>query len=210
MRPYRAVRLKRFRHTAMGVTEGLFISEGEQWKKQRKVVAQFFTPSQLKKYRPVLKERCEKLIEILKKRDLGAPFLIADTFNRLTCDIIARIGFGWEMKAVEGDPEALKYCEAMCKLFKMFQRRYATPFDYWKLPFMEYFTKETENVHYLQSKIKKTLETASKADNSMLHKLLEENDWSNAEIVDNIITLFVAGTDTTSHEMTWCAYVLGS
>lgn len=84
--------------------DGIFNSDGENWRKQRKTASHEFNRKTLSDFSAVVfRDYALKLAQILHQRHTSNPLLVSDMqelFMRLTLDSICKIGFGVELQSL--------------------------------------------------------------------------------------------------------------
>lgn len=203
-------------------SNGVFAAEGEQWQRQRQVTMQAFKPEQLRRFFPVMRTITERLQKRWNKiADTGESIDIQQDWMRFTVDITTNFAFGYDINLLEQDSDSFQ--RHLKKFLPVFNRRANAPFPYWhfvKLPnerAMEKsmaLVKETLNVFVQQAR--KKLEQQPDSDiepANFLEALLLAQDengdcLTEAEIQGNIITMLLAGEDTTAHTLAWLVYLI--
>jgi len=203
-------------------SNGVFAAEGEQWRRQRQVTMQAFKPEQLRRFSPVM---CN-ITERLKKRwnkmaDTGQTIDVQKDWMRFTVDITTNFAFGYDINLLEQESDGFQ--RHLEKFLPVFNRRANAPFPYWhfvKLPSeraMEKslaIIKETINtfVKATRQRLEQRPDSSIEPVNFLEALLLaqdENGDYlSNTEIQGNILTLLLAGEDTTAHTLAWLIYLI--
>lgn len=203
-------------------SNGVFAAEGKQWERQRQITMQAFKPEQLQRFFPVM----GNITERLKNRwhriaNTGQAIDVQKDCMRFTVDITTNFAFGYDINLLEQESDSFQ--RHLERFLPVFNRRANAPFPYWhfvKLP-SESAMEKSLNI------IKKTIDTfihetrqrlasqpgiTIKPDNFLEALLLacdeKGNNLSDAEIQGNIITLLLAGEDTTAHTLAWLLYLI--
>ena len=163
---------------------------------------------------------------------VGAAQPINRTLYSATADIISLLAFGHDFDSLQRDCPVL---EALTQLFPIIMQRNLaySACAYWKLPFVgEWLDGGEQVVGRIKGAIDRIIEQhriveerrsadeAHSEDQSeparetpftVLGKMLERSaaepaKFDHHRVVDNLITLFLAGADTTSITMTWMLY----
>lgn len=200
---------------------GVFNTEHEEWKIHRKVVAkgldvkhqQFFFPSILK----VVDKFHKKLNSIAENK---IEYGIQDDLLRFTVDVTFTLVFGHEMNTLEQKGGVIQ--EHMEKLFPMVFKRINSPIQWHKI----YKTKKDKEFDVAVNEVNKLISEFIQIGRERLEKhperkidpenLLEaiivaaeeEHIFSDEEIKGNLLTLLMAGEDTTAHSLAWALYLL--
>ncbi len=188
---------------------GLLRSEGEFWKKQRKLASPAFSPRRLEEYSI---DMLEKAKEKLSQWTDGQCFDIQKEMMRLTLSIAAKTLFD---AGVENDQE---FEQALSDAQKYLGER-MDDFIVLLLPGWLPFPTNLhlkEAIHKVDSVVYKLIKerranTSGRKD--LLSSLIEATDddgstMSDQQIRDEVFTLFFAGHETTALTMTWTLYLL--
>lgn len=204
----------------MGVL-GVFNAEGNDWKRQRKLVSQALNMHHLKTFFPILVEITEILLNHLTQLSAqNASIEIKGELMRYTVDVTAQLAFGYNMNTIEKKEDVIQHHLEV--IFPAIFRRMNAPVPYWrfvKLPADRKLDKSLGIVHSaMQGIIDKTREqlvqhaALSNQPANFLQALLAasgpENPVSNQEIIGNVLTMLLAGEDTTAHTMAWIFYFM--
>ncbi len=235
-RPERFRRLHTMEEVARELgMHGLFSAEGDDWKRQRKLILPAFKEENLARAFPVLGTITERLLTLLSREAArGEPIDVLHHLMRYTVDIMAAVAFGRDMNTLErGADELQRHFET---IFPMLLRRVNAPFPYWrylKLPVDRALDRAimsareilTPVVDQARSELAKTNQARSElaganpetAHRTLLHAMLAAADdtmadgvakLTNEEILANVFTLLLAGEDTTANTLAWMFYFL--
>ena len=201
--------------------DGLFAAEGDQWRRQRRMVAAAFKPGQLKRYFPTLERLTERLKQHLDAAARDGTWLdLQTTLTRYSVDVIASLAFGIDVNTLQQGGNALQ--QHLDKVFPILMRRANAPFPLWrflKLPKDYAFDRHLAAGH---AAVKGFIETARArlardpalvaAPENLLQALLGACDadggLSEAELAGNVFTMLLAGEDTTANTLAWSLYLL--
>lgn len=206
-------------------THGVFMAEGSRWRKQRPVIMQSLDTRHLKQFFPVLVAVTDRL----RRRWSGADRQVVDVQSdlmRFTVDVTTSLAFGQDTNTLETEGDVIQ--QHLDKIFPTLQRRLLMPFAYWR-----YFRLPTDrdaekSVGIVYQAVTKFIEQAKKAlDDSpqlrenpenLLQSLLmaatsedvavEGEGFSEKEVADNVMTMLLAGEDTTANSLAWTIYFL--
>jgi cytochrome P450 len=189
--------------------DGLLTSEGEHHRRQRRLVQPAFHRDRLARYAALMTERA------CAAREQWRPGEIVDLaveMPRLTLDIVSRTLFSAEVES-----EADEIRQALGDVFDLF--------DLILLPFSEYLEKlplpRMRRFHAARRRLDATIHsiigdrrTGGEDAGDLLSMLLaaqEENGsggMSDAQVRDEVLTLFLAGHETTANALVWTWYLL--
>ena len=194
--------------------EGLLGSSGQTWKTHRKVMAGSFDPRSVAGYAPVMAEAIEAFRRDWDALPDGAPVDMAEAMKALTLRIICRTMFSddaEELVALTSD--ALGFTQDALNFgmldvlpvigpMRMKKKEAAIHAD---------FGKMDAAIYRMIAEREKNLDAAPK---DLLTRLIAAKDPDNGaglnavEVRDEIITIFMAGHETTAATMAWVWYLL--
>lgn len=203
-------------------SNGVFAAEGEQWRQQRQVTLQAFKPEPLRQFFPVLHTITERLYKRWNKvAGTGHAIDIQKDWMCFTVDSTTNFAFGYDINLLEQDSD--RFQQHLKKFLPVFNRRANAPFPYWhfvKLPNERAMEKSLaiikETIHAFVQQARKKLEQQPDRGiepTNFLEALLLAQDekgtcLTDLEIQGNIITLLLAGEDTTAHTLVWLVYLI--
>jgi len=144
-------------------------------------------------------------------------------------DIIGKAVFNYEFGSCEGESPVVK---AAIQSLREVEHRAQTPFQYWKLPFMDVVVERQrefkENMELLNGALNKCVDQALKDRSEADLEELESRDYSKMEnpsllrflvdmrgeatsgkqLRDDMITMLIAGHETTASALTWALFEL--
>ncbi|MGE5071835.1 MAG: cytochrome P450 [Anaerolineae bacterium] len=193
---------------------GLLSSQGDLWRRQRKLMAPFYTPKGVQAYGEIMLKDGQRLLERWSRLD-GRKVEIGEEMTFVTASIILRSMFSMDTdEAIIGMKKAV---ETMIGYVGRKQNGLASPAwlptrtnrDYWKA---------REMVHsYIQSVIEKRRSLPeAEWPNDLLTRLMQARDEETGEpmseglLRDESITTFFAGHETTARTMTFAWYALAA
>ncbi|KAG3114927.1 hypothetical protein PI124_g2529 [Phytophthora idaei] len=113
--------------------DGIVLTNGETWKRQRNVVVGLFSARALREHMtPLVQNYTVQLVDILA--DAAAtdtPLDLFDLLHRYTFDVFGEIGFGAKMGSMDGAFQP--FAEAMDEAQFLAGKRFKQPMWYWKL-----------------------------------------------------------------------------
>ena len=192
---------------------GLLTSEGEFWKKQRRLIQPAFHRKKLEELTGMMITCAEQAANKFEKyAATGKPFNVLPEMTALTLEVISKAIFsaGVDDKAdLVGQQITLLNEYTMEKINRPIRlpAYFPTPFN----------LKERKALKILDSVIyeiidKRRKEGVSKDD--LLSMLMDARDEETGESMDNkqlrdeLMTIFIAGNETSSNALTWTLYLL--
>ena len=205
----------------MGIS-GVFSAEGEAWKRQRRLTAHALDASHLREFFPTL----IKVTERLKNRWHNAarqqvPVDVQQDFMRYTVDVTTNLAFGYDMNTLEKDGDVIQ--EHLERILPMINTRINAAFPFWrvlKLPADRALDKSLAAIRETisgfvtrgRARLAANPELADHPVN-LLDAMLAARDEGDAaftdeEIYGNVLTMLLAGEDTTANTMAWMMHFM--
>ncbi|KAE8098397.1 hypothetical protein FH972_016465 [Carpinus fangiana] len=208
---------------------GFAIAEGPLWTARRRAVV----PSLHKKYLSVMVERvfckcAQRLVEKLKPDAVGGIAVnMEEKFSQLTLDVIGLSVFNYNFDSLNADSPVI---DAVYTALKEAEARSTDILPYWKIKALNKIIPrqiKAENavnvirrtVEELVAKCKEMVEAEGErideeeyvndADPSILRFLLASRvEVSSVQLRDDLLSMLVAGHETTGSVLTWTVYLL--
>jgi len=193
--------------------EGLLSTDGAKWRTHRKVMAPSFDPRSVAAYAPAMAEAAAAFAGRWATLNDDAPVDIAEEMKTLTLEIICRTMFSSdaeELVAVAGNAFERTHNALEFSLLDILPvigpRRIKAKQDAIRAEF-----SVMDAAIYRMIAAREQNPAASK---DLLGRLIAAKDPDNgaglsaSEVRDEVITIFVAGHETTAVTMTWVWYVL--
>ncbi|NXY16184.1 CP46A hydroxylase, partial [Atrichornis clamosus] len=190
----------------------------EHWRKQRRIMDPAFSRSYLIGLMDAFNEKAEELMEKLEeKADGEKEFSMLSMMSRVTMDIIAKVAFGLELNALSDDRTPLPH--AVTKILEGLSKDLLPLIRY--MPGKQKLIKEVkESVRLLRrvgkeclDRRREAIQNGKEATLDILTQILKgaalEETRDDENILDNFITFFVAGHETSATEMTFTVMALG-
>jgi len=201
---------------------GVFVADGDDWRRQRKLINFGFAPDHLGNYYPMLATITQRLTEVLgREGQNGASVDVLPVLMRYTVDVTSILSFGMDLDTLrQGSHPLQKHVE---QFLPAISQRMLAPFPYWKLlpsaRRMDHALAETRKaIQELIEKGRRDLELeperATKPRN-LLDAMLAAQDeeaggarLTDDEVFANVLTMLVGGEDNTADTITWMLYYL--
>lgn len=199
---------------------GVFSSEGERWRTQRKLVMGSLNANHLKGWLPTLVAITDRLAQRWARAAAeGRVLEMTEELKRYTVDVTSTLAFGRDprtLQLAEGSDHVQQHLEL---IFPAVIRRAMTPFAYWRwvrLPADRRLDRAVAAVHrYARECIAAARAELPRANPAAPRHALEamllaqaEQGLSDADIVANVVTLLLGGEDTTAHGLCWTLFYL--
>jgi len=199
---------------------GLFSVEGAAWLPQRRLVMQALSIPHIKAFYPTLAAITERLRRRWEASARAGRIVDMNAdLKRFTVDVTSALAFGEDPNTLEREGDMIQ--QHLAQLLPMLMSRVNAPFAYWrymKLPRDRQFDHAMAEVHrYIRALMARTRERAHAARDeprNLLEAMLAQRDTPGSGITDddiaaNVMTLLVAGEDTTATSIAWALLFLG-
>lgn len=202
---------------------GVFIAEGEEWKRQRRLVITALNTNHLHRYFDVIRTATERLHRRLGDAAAdGRVLQITDELTSYTVDVISALAFGHDLNTLErGENELQRHIQ---RILEMTARRLAMPVPYWrwvKLPADRALQRSIAELRRAQEgfiaqsreRMKARPELFEEPENlleAMLAAQRADPTFTDEEIIANVGTIITAGEDTTAHTLAWTMWLISS
>ncbi|CAB4478310.1 cytochrome P450 [Rhizophagus irregularis] len=208
------------------IGRGLALSEGEDHKRQRKMMNPAFTHSNIKKMLPTITQMSSKLISVIEdKINLGESNIILTPYiSQATLDIIGLVGFNYEFNSLKSPNELADAYKTLIspptilhiiysRLSYYFPFIRSIPIEINKSFINACAVIERESKNLVKRKYKEAEIGELKDDLlSVLIKLNKtlpiEEKLTDEELKYQIMTFLLAGHETTNISTNWALYLL--
>lgn len=201
--------------------DGLFSAEGDDWRRQRPLVMRALDPAHLRRFFPVLVTATERLhARWLAAATAGAAVELRADLTRYTVDVTCSLAFGTDVATLaHDDPDPLQ--THLDRIFTGISRRINSLWPSWRW-FRTRADRDIERslavagdaVHgfiaHARAEMTRRPELRA-APQNLLQALLAANEdarLSDAELHGNVMTLLLAGEDTTANTVAWALHLL--
>ncbi|MFL6658055.1 MAG: cytochrome P450 [Massilia sp.] len=206
----------------LGLPTGVFGANGDEWKRQRRMVMAGFDPQHVKRYFPALKEVAERLAGRWSEaaRQNAAIDLQGDLM-RFTVDTIAGLAFGAKVNTLQSDGDIIQ--RHLDKIFPAIFGRLYAPFPYWRWINTKAKRELAHSIQEVLAAVDGFVAQARErmAGNPALREhpdnLLEAmigaadqpgSGIDDTQVAGNVLTTLLAGEDTTANTLAWMLYLL--
>lgn len=199
-------------------TTGVFNAEGEEWRRQRKLVMRALTPEVIRNFFPTLVALTERLLRRWQSSSPpgSSPIDVLRDLKAWTLDVTIALAMGQDINTLEHPDNPLQ--RDIEQIFHRVARRLTTPFSYWryfKLPVDRAADAASarieEAVTGFVAQTRKRLD-ANPGLRTKPTNLLEafvaardepESGFTDENVIGNAVTMVFAGEDTTSNTIAW-------
>jgi len=210
--------------------KGLIPADFETWKVRRRAIVPGFHKAWLNYQLGQFGEAGRLLTKSLhKSAAAGTAVDMEERFGSVALDIIGKAVFNYEFGSTEKESPVVK---AAIQSLREVEHRAQTPFQYWKLPLMDVLVERQRefkvNMELLNGALNDCVQQAlsqrteadledlerrdySKMDNPSLLRFLVDmkgEETSGKQLRDDMITMLIAGHETTASALTWALFEL--
>ncbi|XP_068110467.1 cholesterol 24-hydroxylase-like isoform X2 [Hyperolius riggenbachi] len=184
----------------------------DHWHKQRRIMDPAFSRTYLIGMMGTFNEKAEELVERLaEKADGKTQVGMHDMLSRVTLDVISKVAFGMELNTIDDDqtpfPRAISL--VMRSLVEM-----RNPFIRYSLGKQKFIKDVQESVKFLRKigeecirRRQKAIEEGEDIPVDILTQILkgaaQEEDCDMEDLLDNFVTFFIAGQETTANQLSF-------
>ena len=193
--------------------EGLVTSDGESWRRQRRLMQPVFNHDRIAKFADVMVEETQRMLgRWLDHHDLSQPLNVASEMMRLTQSIILRTMFSTSLgsqgpRLSQAFHDSLEYFNSILLRPVRFLNQLPTPTNQ---RFHQAVRVLDDYIYHLIAERRKHKEEAD----DLLSMLISSHDEATGEgmpdqqIRDELMTIFLAGHETTANLLGWTWFML--
>lgn len=206
----------------MGLPQGVFSAEGESWRLQRRMVMASFSPGHVRAYLPTLVKVTQRLQQRWHKAaQSGSSINLQADLMRYTVDGIAGLAFGKDVNTLQSGEDVIqRHLDQI--LPTVFARAFSL-FPYWRwfktakdrqLDASVATVNTTINGYIAQARDQLRAQAASGTPaRNLLEAMIIAADQPGSGITDtelagNVLTMLLAGEDTTANTLAWMIWLL--
>jgi cytochrome P450 len=195
--------------------DGLFISDGDTWRRRRRIVAPIVHVSHLPVFAPLMVQAAGETAERWASSCRDRPVNALTEMARLTAEIICRTVFGRQLGAEHAAEIVAAFSEYQ-RLIGQLDLAYFFGLPDWLPRFHSpAIHRSAKRIHkVLEQVISDCRERLSGGEASMIRLLLEARDPDSGEPLDDVAlrneaaVIFMAGHETTANSLAWAWYLL--
>ena len=201
----------------MGLLPGVFGVNGEAWKRQRRMVMAGFDPTHVRRYHPALVKVSQRLTARWRRAARqGAAIDLQADLMRYTVDAIAGLAFGAEVTTLDSDGDIIQ--QHLDKIFPALFNRMMSPLPTWRwvrTPAVRQLEASMLAVNtavqgfIAAARLRLQADPALRTEpRNLLEAMLVAADEAgsgidDAQVASNVLTMLLAGEDTTANTLAW-------
>jgi cytochrome P450 len=202
--------------------DGVFTANGEEWRRQRPMVMAGLDPAHIKSYFPALVRVTQRFAGRWRRAaDAHTAIDLQADLMRYTVDVTAGLAFGADINTIESDEEVIQ--QHLDKVLPALFRRLMAPFSYWRhvrLPADRALARHLVELHRAVGGFIATARKRMDAEPSLrahptnlIEAMIAARDTGgsgvdDADVAGNVLTMLLAGEDTTANTLAWMIYLL--
>jgi len=206
----------------MGLPAGVFGSNGDAWRRQRRMVMAGLDPTHVRAYFPALAKVALRLRgRWMKAARDGATIELQPELMRFTVDAITGLAFGSDVNTLESDDEVIQ--QHLDKIFPSLFRRMFAPLPYWRLVRTaadRQLERSVAEVHaaiagFIAQARQRLHDEPSRRERppNLLEAMIvaaaaPDSEVNDTDIAGNVLNMLLAGEDTTANTLAWMIHLL--
>ncbi|MEU2250408.1 cytochrome P450 [Streptomyces sp. NPDC019224] len=189
--------------------DGLLTSEGELWRKQRKVIQPVFQPKRIARQTQAVAHEAEALIGRLQQRIGTGPVDVRDEMTALTLGVLGRALLETDLGAYEGIGDTFESVQNQA----MFEMMSLGTIPMWlPLPRTLRFRRARRDLQRITEDLaaQRRRQGGDDVISRLTDSVREEPDprFGRRRMRDELVTLLLAGHETTASTLSWAFYLL--
>ncbi|GLZ02413.1 cytochrome P450 [Actinoplanes sp. NBRC 103695] len=199
------------------VRPGAFTAEGDHWRRLRKVATQSLSPSYLRQYFDTVTMVTGRLLRRWEAfAASGERIDVLDQTTRYTLDVAVGLAMGHDLNSLENSGDGLH--TRLPALLAAFSQRLMTPIPYWRLVKLPRDRRLDATVREVEALVrgryegaKARVEAGEQPSNfleALVRPLDDVPEITESEVLGNVFTMLLAGSDTTSSAAGWALHFL--
>ena len=199
---------------------GVFSAEGEAWRPQRKLVMQALSPRGFPSFFPTLQTITERLRRRWQRiAEQGTATDVAQDLVRFTVDVTSTLSFGRDVNTLEQEGDPIQ--KHLGVIFPMINLRVNLPVCYWRYVRLPRDRKLARSIEAVRAFVATLIENArsefardpAAPPRNLLQAMIAaanepDSGITDKEVYANVVTLLLAGEDTTAHTLAWTMYCI--
>ncbi len=206
----------------LGLSPGLFSAEGDAWRRQRRMVMASFAPGHIRAYFPAMAKVASRLQGRWEQAAAaGQDIDLQSDLMRYTVDTIAGLSLGADINTVQSGEDVIQ--QHLDKVLPALFKRVLSLVPLWRWFKREADRELERSVAVIHETIAQFVQQARQAiatdptlrehPANLLQAMLAAADTPDSgltdrDVVGNVLTMLLAGEDTTANTLAWMVYLL--
>ena len=208
--------------TELGLPIGVFVANGDVWKRQRRMVMAGFDPAHIKRYYPSMVGVSQRLAARWRRAAAaGNAVDLQPELMRYTVDTIAGLAFGAEVDTLGSDGDVIQ--QHLDQIFPALWQRMFKPLPVWRwLPSSAdrrlaqsiQQVNQAVDAFVVEARARIAADPARRAaPPNLLEAMIVAADEpasgiDDQQVAGNVLTMLLAGEDTTANTLAWMLHLL--
>jgi cytochrome P450 len=194
---------------------GVFSVEGDAWRPQRRLIMHALASTNFRAFFPTMQAITERLrCRWQRTAEAGDTVQMTEDLVRYTVDVTTALSFGEDPNTIDQPGDLIQ--DHLARIFPMISSRINAPLPLWrlmKLPKDRRFERSllavSQHIDGLISRARQRMhDKPADAPSNLLEAMLKAAGEPGSGITDpmiaaNVMTLLLAGEDTTAHTLAW-------
>jgi cytochrome P450 len=198
---------------------GVFSANGDAWRRQRPMVMASFDPRHIKTYFPALARVTERFEKRWRRAAAaGETIDLQADLMRYTVDVTSGLAFGVDINTLESDEEVIQ--THLDQIFPALFKRLMAPYPYWTWLRNRNLDRHLDALQravqdFIGQARRRMQANPALRDNptNLIEAMIAARDNPDSELTDadvagNVLTMLLAGEDTTANTLAWMIYLL--
>ncbi|MBT2303437.1 cytochrome P450 [Variovorax paradoxus] len=198
---------------------GLFTVNGDEWRRHRPMVLRGLDPTHIKAFHPTLVKVTQRFERRWRRAaDEGRAIDLQADLMRYTVDVTAGLAFGTDINTVESDEEVIQ--KHLDKLLPALAKRVLSPLPRWLTRRDRAVEADLAAVHgavngFIAAARQRLADEPELREHprNLIEAMVAERDRPGSELSDddvsgNMLTMLLAGEDTTANTLAWMVWLL--
>ncbi|MEU9456787.1 cytochrome P450 [Streptomyces sp. NPDC048277] len=199
------------------VRRGVFTAEGEEWRRLRKLATQSLRMTYLQEYFTTITTVTERLLRGWNAFSVsGERIDVLDQMTRYTLDVTAGLAMGHDLNSLESSGDGLH--RRLPTLLSAIAQRAMTPIPYWRYVKLPRDRRLDATLREVETVVRRNFDSArarmsggdqpSNFLEALVTPLEDEPGSTDEEVLGHVLTMLLAGEDTTSSAAAWALHFL--
>lgn len=194
---------------------GVFSVEGEAWRPQRRLIMQALASTNFRAFFPTMQAITERLrCRWQRAAQAGDTVQMTEDLVRYTVDVTTALSFGEDPNTIDQPGDLIQ--DHLARIFPMINSRINAPLPLWRFVKLPKDRRFESSLHAVSQHIdgliararQRMQERPADAPRNLLEAMLKAAGEPGSGITDpmisaNVMTLLLAGEDTTAHTLAW-------